>query len=676
VIVPAGPPDGAELVARAWAEALEPDPQLSVWEWAEANVRLTSKDSAEPGSWSCDRVPYTREIQEALSATSTVQQVTVCKGAQLGLSTVASNLLGYVIDQAPGPMLVVLPTVPVAERYSKQRLATMIRECDALRAKVREARSKDSGNSLLAKDFPGGFLVLAGSNSAAGLRQMPARVLIMDELDGFAQEAGDEGDPLVLAERATTTFGSRRKVFKISTPTFEGRSRIVAAFLEGDRRFYSVPCPRCGDLSPIAFSPATRLVVGARKFVRYDRDDRDAPIPESARLRCEACDGEIQEHEKTAMLAAGRWVPTFPDRSATHRSYHLSALYSPLGWKSWAQIVEAWSRAQGSDSKLRPVVNQQFGEPWRERGESPPWQDLYRRRERYPMGVVPARACVLTAGVDVQPDRVEIEVHAWSEAEGGGLESWSVDYKIVPSGPEERDTWSDLERILSTPYPHATGAELGIERLAIDTGHASSLVYAWVRRQSPRRVSAVKGRQGGGVILSLPKRVEVSSRSGKTLRRGLPLYLVGVDEAKATIYSWLRLPAPLEEGEPAPPGYMHFPEHGEEYFRQLTAERMEPETHRGLLRYVWKKTNHERNEVLDCNVYALSAAYMVGIHRWSPERWREARDSLGSPAPRSRRGREPDSAPGPEGSGQAAPARAPGRGGYLSGYKGKGWLRR
>jgi len=668
--------DARELVRSAWSGAVEPDPQLTVWEWAEQSVRLTSKDSAEPGPYRVDRVPYAREIQEALSASSPVQRVTVAKGAQLGFSTVASNFLGYVIDQAPGPTLMVLPTLEVAQRYSKQRLATMIAECPALRSKVREARSKDSGNSLLAKDFPGGFLLLGGSNSAAGLRQMPARNLICDELDGFAQEAGEEGDPINLAERATMTFGARRKILKISTPTFEGRSRIMAELERSDGRFFHVPCPRCGDLSPIAWSASTRVVVGARKFVAYDRDAKERPIPESARLRCEACGGEIHEHEKPAMLAAGLWVATRPELSEQHRGYHLSSLYSPLGWQSWAECVEAWAQAQGQDARLRPFVNLRLGEPWRERGEAPEWQKLYRRRERYAQGVAPERSVVLTAGADVQADRVEVEVKAWGEAEGGGLESWSVDYRIIPGGPQDRDTWRDLDRLLATPVRHAGGAELSIERLAIDSGYASALVYQWVARQSRRRVSAVKGREGSSVVVSLPKRVEVSGSSGKTLRRGVELWHVGVDEAKATIYSWLRLEAPLDPADHCPPGFMHFPEWGEEYFRQLCAEQMIPRTVRGLRRYVWEKSLHERNEVLDCNVYALAAAMMLGLHRWTPERWREARGALGSRPPAPRRVGPPDpERPAPQDRGPTGGPAAP-RGGYLSGYRGRGWLGR
>lgn len=667
--------DARELVANAWADAVAPEERLSVWAWAERNRVLSSKASAEPGPYRTDRVPYAREIQEALSAASDVQRVVVVKGSQLGFSELANNFVGYVMDQAPGPTLLVLPTLELAQRYSRQRLAPMIAESAALKAKVRESREKDSGNSTLVKEFPGGLLILAGSNSAAGLRSMPARNLVLDDLDAFATEAGEEGDPIFLAERATLTFGSRRKILKISTPTFEGRSRIVQEWESTDQRFFAIPCPRCGDVAPMAFSAGSRFVPGARKFLEFDQDPKTSrAIAESVRLRCAACNGRIEEFEKTAMLAAGVWIPTAKASSAGARGYHLSSLYSPLGWSSWREIVEAWDGARKNPAQLRVVVNQRFGEPWREKGEAPDWKRLYRRRERYTPGIVPMRASILTAGVDVQADRFEVEVKAW----GPGMESWSIDFRVIPGGPQDRDAWADLNRLLSTPYPHETGAELLISKLCIDTGWATQLVYGWVRTQDRRRVAAVKGREGSSVVLSTPKRVDVVGKTGKALRRGVELWFVGVDEIKSTLYAWLGIEEPLDPEEGYPPGWLHFPEWGEEYFRQLCAEQIVARTVHGLRRYSWEKV-YERNEALDCNVYAFAAASLLGLQRWSAERWTQSFEALGSvpsPAP----GRPPAVQHKPETPPKVEASREPSRprGGYLSGYRGrgKGWLQR
>jgi phage terminase large subunit GpA-like protein len=664
------------VVAEAWSKGLEPEPRLSVWQWAEANRRLSTKASAEPGEYRVSRVPYTREIQEALSADSIVQRLIVVKASQLGFSEVANNFLGYIMDQAPGPALLVLPTLELAQRYSKQRLAPMIAESKSLSGKVREAREKDSGNSTLVKEFPGGFAILAGSNSAAGLRSMPARYLICDDVDAFSPEAGEEGDPIFLAERATLTYGSRRKILKISTPTFEGRSRIVQEWEGTDQRFYNVPCWHCGDVSPMAFSAATRFVVGARKFLEFDKiGDTDRADPGSVRLRCATCGKASEEHRKTAMLEAGVWIPTATATSQGAQGYHLSSLYSPLGWSSWREIVEIWDNSRKVQAQFRVVVNQRFGEPWREKGEAPDWKKLYRRRENYEIQRVPLAACVLTAGVDVQADRFEVEVKAW----GPGCEGWSIDTKIIPGGPQDREAWSDLERLLATPYVHETGCELQIAKLCIDTGWATQLVYGWVRRQDRRRVAAIKGREGSSVVVSTPKRVDVVGKTGKALRRGVELWHVGVDECKSTLYAWLGMDEPLDpsvEGYPA--GWQHFPQWGEEYFRQLCAEQIVPRTVHGLRRYAWEKI-YERNEVLDCNVYAYAAATLLGLPRWSPERWTQAQEALGSvpPTPRARTPEARSNKPatlerGPE-SGPARP-----RGGYLSGYRGRGrgWLQR
>lgn len=672
---PNGLRDARDLVASAWAQGLAPEQRLSVWEWAEANRILSPKSSAEPGPYNSARVPYTREIQEALSASSSVQRVVVVKGSQLGFSELANNFAGYIMDQAPGPTLLVLPTLELAQRYSRQRLAPMIADCPALRSKVRDQRERDSSNSTLVKEFPGGVLILAGSNSAAGLRSMPARNLILDDLDAFAPDAGEEGDPIILAERATLTFGSRRKILKISTPTFEGRSRIVQEWDTTDQRFYAVPCLRCGDMAPMAFLAGSRFVVGARKFLEFEKDPKtDRAILETVRLRCAACAGIMEEHEKTAMLEAGVWEPTAVPTMAGSRGYHLSSLYSPLGWTSWAEIVEAWDSARKNPTKLRPIVNQRFGEPWREKGEAPDWKKLYRRREHYAPGVVPAGAAVVTAGVDVQADRFEVEVKAW----GPGMENWSVDFKVIPGGPQDREAWADLDRLLATPYPHASGAEVPIAKLGIDTGWATQQVYTWARRQDRRRVAALKGREGSSIVVSTPKRVDVVGKTGKTLRRGLELWFVGVDEAKGALYGWLGIEEPLNPAEEGyPPGWMHFPEWGEEYFRQLCAEQIVARTVHGLRRYSWEKV-YERNETLDCNVYAYAAAVLLGLPRWSPARWTEAFEALGSgatPAPRAKP--EPRTPAPPPGAPDSREPRRP-RGGWLSGYKGRGrgWLQR
>jgi len=654
----------AEVVRAAWSGAIAPDPALHVWEWAERCRELSAKAAGEPGPYRIDRVPYTREIQEVLSDRSPVREVVVIKGAQLGFSEVGNNLIGYTIDHAPAPTLLVLPTLEVAQRYSRQRLAPMIADSPTLRAKVRDPRSRDASNSTLVKEFPGGFIMLAGANSPASLRSIPARKVIFDELDAFPPEAGEEGDPVWLAERAALTFGGRRKNLKISTPTIEGRSRIVAEFETTDQRFYFVPCPRCGDESPLAFSPGSTWIPEARKFMEWDEGK-----PETARVKCQACNGTILEHEKQYLLANGHWLARRPELSGERRGYAISSLYSPLGWTSWGEIVKGFLQTRHDQTKLRVWVNQRLGEPWRERGDAPEWQNLYNRRAKYAIGTVPRGGLVLTCGVDIQADRIELEVKAW----GAGLQNWSIDYRVIPGTPREPAVWRELERVLAWTYRHEDGADLSIRAMAIDTGFATADVYAWVRRQPRHRVFAIKGREGAAVLVSQPQAVEVSSSTGKKLRRGIALYNVGVDEIKSQIYGWLRMPQPTDpDKEGFPPGWVHFPEYGEEWFRQLCAEQVVVRIVRGYRRYVWEKVR-ERNEALDCFVYSRAAAAIIGLDRWGDEHWSQAAAALGSTAPTPRPADPQARAPTPR---AGEPGPAPARGRWLGGRGGSGWLRR
>ncbi len=344
------------------------------------------------------------------------------------------------------------------------------------------------------------------------------------------------------------------------------------------------------------------------------------------------------------MLAGGVWIPEVPERSSTHRSYHLSALYSP--WRTWAEIVARFLKAKGKPTELRTWVNHDLGETWKEKGEAPEWELLYRRRETYRVGVVPAGAVILTAGVDVAKDRLEVEVVGWgapAEGETTG-ESWSIDYLVLPGNPHEAEVWRDLADLLRRSWKHESGAELRIARVAVDTGgHWTQDVYRWGRRQSARVVMLVKGSDRVSVVLQTPRVVDVMVR-GKRLRRGVKLWTIGVSILKEDLYGRLNIAAPLEAGDPFPGGFCHFPEYPEVYFRQLTAEQLVPRVVRGYRVYQWELAHGARNEALDCRVYAMAAAESIGISRWSEAKWRElelavgtSRSTRSAPAKKGRR---------------------------------------
>lgn len=608
----------AAIVRSSWAEGLRPDPKLTVTAWAEAHRVLSSRETASPGPYRTGRHPYVVEIQDALSASSPVQRVSWMKGAQIAATESANNFVGYTIDQAPGPVLFVLPTVDMSKRHSKQRIGPMIEGSDRLRGRVRDARSRDSGNTLLVKEFAGGILCLTGANSAVGLRSMPAGKCVFDEIDAWPPSLGDEGDPVTLAERATRTF-PRRKVFLLSTPTIRGRSRIEAEFLKGDRSRYWVPCPACGTFQLLFWQDKK----SGRRGIEWEGHPNDATFRVWFHCQADGCGERIDEGHKLAMLQAGEWRAEIPERSRIHRSFHLSALYAPPGSYSWTDAVRQWLDAEGNTEKLRIFVNHTLGETWEEKGDAPPWEELYQRREHYARGTVPAGGLVLTAGVDVQADRLEVEVVAW----GRDLESWSIDYVVLPGDPGAAATWKELDRVLSRQYPHASGVALPIRMSGVDSGFETQTVYRYVRKKG-QTVHALKGSDSFSVLIGSPSYVDVSIR-GRKLRRGIRLWTVGTGVAKRELYGFLRQAPALEEGEGAPVGFCHFPEYGPDYFQQLTAEQLVARANpRGYLVYSWEKTQ-ERNEALDCRVYARAAAAILGIDRWREPDWDRIGAALG-----------------------------------------------
>lgn len=612
---------GRVVFVDAFREGLAADPLMTVSEWADRHRRLDQVSSAEGGRYRSSRTPYLVEIMDALSVSSPVRDVVFMKGAQVGATEAANNWIGYVIDQAPGPMLAAWPRDDDMRRQSKTRIAPMIQASPRLRSKVAPPKSRDSGNTMDLKEFPGGVLKMTGAQSAAALRSMPVRYLMLDEIDAYPRDVDGEGDPIVLAVRRTSTF-TRAKRFFISTPTVEGQSRVAEMFSQSDQRYYFVPCPECGIMQRIEWVRLT-----------WEGDD-----PATVRLACEGCGTLIDEHHKPKMLAAGEWRATNP--GARMRGYHLSALYSPLGWFSWAEAVELFleAKATANPELFKVWANTVLGETYRVKGDAPPWRRLYERRKDWHSGVVPAGARVLTAGVDVQRNRLEVEVVGW----GPKLESWSVDYVVLAGPPSEEAVWDELTELLNRDWPCEDGGSLRLSRLAVDAGDQSASVYAWCRQHggvAAARVIAVRGRDDlpGGVVVSQPKPVEVTARGRKVHpgSGGVLVWYVNTGHLKQELYGWLRREAPLD-GEDVPMGWSHFPaDREQEWFEQLCAEQFTPHRVRRPGTYVakvvhrWEKTR-ERNEALDCRVYARAAAWTLRLDRWGPAEWNRAQRLLGT----------------------------------------------
>lgn len=588
------------------ALALRPDPRLSVSEWADAHRFLSQTASGEPGPWRTDRTPYMREIMDCLSPSSPVEKVIFMKGAQIGGTEAGNNWIGYVIHHSPGPMLAVQPTVEMAKRWSKQRVASLIDSTPVLRERVKEARSRDSGNTVQSKEFPGGILVMTGANSAVGLRSMPVRYLFLDEVDAYDFDVDGEGDPVSLASQRTITFANR-KIFLVSTPTIQGFSRIELEYEASDRRRWWVPCPECQEYQVLE-----------EKRLQWPKDK-----PEEAAYFCAYCGVAIPSHRKAWMNTRGQWRADAPGAGKA-AGFHLSGLNSP--WLSWAQIAERKAAAK-DDAAMKVYVNTIEARTWAESGEAPEWQRLYDRREDYRIGEVPEGGLFLTAGVDVQKDRLELEIVAW----GRDRESWSIDYRVLQGDPVKTDVWRQLDGVMAETFTHVGNTELSIMRLAIDTGYATQEVYDWVRRQSDR-VIAIKGVERLGAAIGTPSHMDVLT-SGKRKRRGLLVWPVGSSFCKSELYGSLRKDKPTDEqlqnGENHPPGFCHFPKYGEEFFKQLTAERLVTvKDKRGFPHREWRKLR-ERNEALDCRIYARAAASGLGIDRFGEATWQKLERALG-----------------------------------------------
>ena len=517
-----------EIYAASAAAGARPDPLLTISQWADKYRMLSQRASAEPGAWRTDRTPYLREIMDCLSPSSPIERTVFMKGAQIGATESANNWIGFVIHQAPGPMMAVQPTVEMAKRNSKQRIEPLIEESEALRKLVSDPRSRDSGNTVLAKDFPGGVLVMTGANSAVGLRSMAARYLFLDEVDAYPGDVEGEGDPVNLALARTRTF-ARRKVFLCSTPKITGISRIEAAYEESDQRKYWVPCPTCKEYQVLKFVQVT-----------WPKGK-----PEEAVYTCEHCGAGIENHQKHWMLPRGEWRPGAAGDGRT-AGFHLSSLYSPVGWFSWGDAAKQFDQAQKNSALLQVFVNTVLGESWAQAGDAPDWQRLYDRRESYKLGTVPAGGLFLTAGVDVQRDRIEAQVVAW----GRERESWLVDYVVLDGDTARPDVWRRLTDLLNTTYPHEHGPQLGLVRMAVDSGWATQEVYGWARQQGPGRVLVIKGHESGAAPIGQPNAIEVTV-AGKKIKRGVKVWPVATSMLKTELYGWLKLEQPTaESGEP------------------------------------------------------------------------------------------------------------------------------
>jgi len=564
------------------ASALQPDPELTISQWSDQYRVLSRVSAGEPGRWRTSRTPFLREIMDCLSPSSPYSRVVYMKPAQIGGSEVLLNMLGYIIHYAPGPVMLVEPTVELAKRFSRQRIAPLIENTSALAERVSDPRERDSGNTILAKEFPGGVLVSTGANSSVGLRSMPARFLLMDEVDAYPPSAStgavgtEEGDPVDLAIRRTGTFANRQ-IAMVSTPTIAEVSRIEQAYLESDQRKYYLPCPHCGAFQVL-------------RWAQVKWPDRE---PAKAWYECERCHDRIADHHKQEMLVRGEWRAEAAGDGDT-AGFWLNGLYSP--WTTWGQLAKDFLRARKSPERMQTFTNTVLAETFQQAGATKTdVGELLGRRQPYrPDIMLPAGVVLITLGGDLQADRLEIEIVGWGRDE----ESWSLAYIVLPGDPAQRDLWDGFDQVLSLTFEHPCGQELEIVAACVDSGFQQPIVQQFcsdrMRRKAWPKMYPIKGAAGQRPIWP---RIHSKAKDNR------PLWVIGVDAAKEALYARLKITEPG-------PGFCHFPisdQYDLGYFEQLTAETCRVRYTKGFAHREWTKKAGARNEALDARCYSYAA---------------------------------------------------------------------
>lgn len=563
----------ARLAFKTW----QPPPELTLSQWADEKFYLSPESSAEPGKWRT--YPYQRGPMDAMTDPR-IERVTFRKSARVGYTKMVNIAIGYHIEQDPCPQLVVQPTIDDAQGYSKDEIAPMIRDCPCLDGRVADAKSRDSNNTIMKKAYPGGVLTLIGANSARGFRRLTVRNIYFDEVNGYPPTAGHEGDQITLGVKRTDTFWNR-KIIMGSTDTIKGMSRIEENYLLSDQRLCLVPCPHCDHFQALKFAN-----------LKWPKDN-----PERAYFQCTRCKKAIDHRSKRAMIDRCRWQATAKAKAKRHAGFFIWSAYSFAPAAAWGLIATRFMDANqyfkhtADFEKLKTFTNTDLGESWEEKGQGVETIELTKNKDAI-ADTVHNDVLVITAGVDIQDDRIELEIVGWA----ANRESWSLAWEVLPGDTDRQDVWNQLDEQLQRRFARADGApDMPVNCAVVDHGHKTAMVETFVLPRQIRRIYAGKGSSiAGKPIATAP------GRQSKALRKKIWLITIGTDTCKDLIMGRLRVTEPG-------PGFCHFPDdRPEEYFKQLTAEEVVHRYQKGVKKRIWKK-KRPRNEALDLRVYATAA---------------------------------------------------------------------
>lgn len=635
------------MLYRALAAATRPTEDWTISEWAD-RCRMVSAESGSPwpGQFCTSRVPYLREPQDCLHPDHPARRVTARWAAQLGKSTAIENWFGFIVDRAPGTMMVVLPTLEEATKFNRVKLDPTIEASTKWKHKVAPVNSRDEKASTTAfKRFAGGFCVIVNAGSSKGLQMVSIKYLAMDEVTGYPRDVDGRGSPRDQARARQKMYGNLAKEWQGSTPGILGECAISVDFDEGDQRHYYVPCPHCGAFHPL-------------QFEQMRPADEAAKLP--VHFRCPACDGAILDGHKHELLGGGVWIPRrvkdgadpAPDIikpaeldrwrcapcegrcSAWQPSYHLWAAYAPK--ERFADIWARWEIAQGDTTKLRVFYQQDLAEPYDPSGVAIEWEKIVEavRAQPYPRGKVPAEAGLIVSAADVQSYGIKWLVYAI----GPRGQRWLIDRETFVGPPDQvDDAWLALSDALGRRYETAGGGQVGIDLSGVDSGYATDRVYRFCAGRP--NVFALDGRHQAGLPwLGTPVKKDIKNRNKRVIAKVL-LYPVGNYDVKTEVVAGLaNLVAGPDKAGRWPRNTLHLtPELADEEFaKEITAERLvDPDEEaratisrraRRLIRpnapREWKKILGRANDWFDATVYAVALGWhLEHKRRLNAERW-------------------------------------------------------